>query len=77
MGATQIYGLIGYPVKHSFSAAMHNAAFEELDINARYVLLEIKPEELNDFLVINSLRIQPSRISTAGLFLPAILWGLT
>jgi len=51
MGATQIYGLIGYPVKHSFSAAMHNAAFEELDINARYVLLEIKPEELNDFLV--------------------------
>ncbi|MDO8747701.1 MAG: shikimate dehydrogenase [Candidatus Omnitrophota bacterium] len=47
------YGLIGYPVKHSLSARMHNAAFKELGINAEYRLLEIKPEELENFLLKN------------------------
>ena len=46
---TQIYGLIGYPVKHSFSPAMHNAAFRHLNINAEYRLFEVKPEELGGF----------------------------
>ncbi len=46
----RIYGLIGYPVKHSLSPAMHNAAFQALDINAEYKLFELKPEELGDFL---------------------------
>ncbi len=43
------YGLIGYPVKHSLSAAMHNAAFRHLGIDAEYKLFEVKPEELKDF----------------------------
>ncbi|MFH2144643.1 MAG: shikimate dehydrogenase [Candidatus Omnitrophota bacterium] len=47
----QTYGLIGYPVTHSFSKAMHEAAFERLDINARYELFEVKPEELEGFLL--------------------------
>lgn len=47
----KIYGLIGYPVKHSFSAAMHNAAFSYLGINAAYALFEIKPDDLEDFLL--------------------------
>ncbi|MFH1062990.1 MAG: shikimate dehydrogenase [Candidatus Omnitrophota bacterium] len=47
----KIYGLIGYPVKHSFSAAMHNAAFSHLGINASYALFEIKPDDLEDFLL--------------------------
>lgn len=50
MSQKQIYGLIGYPVKHSLSAAMHNAAFRELGINAEYRLFEVKPEKLKDFL---------------------------
>ncbi|MFH1577682.1 MAG: shikimate dehydrogenase, partial [Candidatus Omnitrophota bacterium] len=29
----KIYGLIGYPVKHSLSPLMHNAAFKHLGIN--------------------------------------------
>lgn len=45
-----IYGLIGYPVKHSLSARMHNAAFESLGVNAEYRLFEIKPAELDAFL---------------------------
>jgi len=46
----KIYGLIGYPVKHSYSPAMHNAAFNALKINAEYKLFELKPEELEGFL---------------------------
>jgi shikimate dehydrogenase len=42
----QRYGLIGFPVKHSYSAIMHNAAFKELQIDACYELFEIKPESL-------------------------------
>jgi len=42
------YGLIGFPVKHSYSAAMHNAAFKELGIDARYELFELSPEKLKD-----------------------------
>lgn len=47
---TKIYGLVGYPVKHSFSPAMHNAAFRALEINAEYRLFEVRPEELEAFL---------------------------
>jgi shikimate dehydrogenase len=46
----KIYGLIGYPVKHSLSPAMHNAAFKALNINAEYKLFELKPEEVEGFI---------------------------
>jgi len=46
----RIYGLIGLPLKHSFSAAMHNAAFKALKINAEYRLFEIRPQDVDDFL---------------------------
>jgi len=49
----KIYGLIGYPVKHSFSPNMHNAAFQAFSINAEYKLFELKPEELEGFLLDN------------------------
>ena len=42
------YGLIGFPVKHSYSAVMHNAAFKELGIDAHYDLFEVKPENLEE-----------------------------
>jgi shikimate dehydrogenase len=45
-GKTKIYGLIGYPVKHTLSPAMHNAAFKSLRINAAYMAFEVKPREL-------------------------------
>lgn len=50
MTLPKIYGLIGYPVKHSLSPAMHNAAFKALNINAEYRLFEIPPEKLEEFL---------------------------
>jgi len=45
------YGLIGYPVKHSLSPLMHNAAFKHLEINAEYRLFEVSPSDLEDFLL--------------------------
>ncbi len=46
----RIYGVLGWPAKHSLSPLMHNAAFRALKINAEYKIFEINPEELGDFL---------------------------
>jgi shikimate dehydrogenase len=48
--AKLIYGLIGHPVAHSLSPAIHNAAFKELNIDAEYRLFDILPEGLEKFL---------------------------
>lgn len=50
MTSTKIFGLIGYPVKHSLSPLMHNAAFKALKIGAEYKLFEINPQDLSRFL---------------------------
>ena len=42
--------LIGYPVGHSMSAVMHNAAFEELGLDYRYELMGVSPEGLGAFM---------------------------
>ena len=48
------YGLIGFPLGHSFSRDYHNRRFEELGINARYENFEIPSiEELPDVLRLN------------------------
>lgn len=47
-GATAIYGIFGYPVKHTFSPGMHNAAFKRLGIDACYVPFAVRPEGLGD-----------------------------
>lgn len=39
-------GLIGYPVAHSLSPRMHQAAFDALDIEASYALWETRPDRL-------------------------------
>lgn len=50
MTASKIYGLIGYPLAHSLSPLMHNAAFSHLKIGAEYKLFSLKQEELEGFL---------------------------
>lgn len=47
-GKTKVLGLIGYPVEHSLSPAMHNAAFEYLGLDCCYVAFPVKPELLGD-----------------------------
>jgi shikimate dehydrogenase len=41
--AMDVYGLIGNPVGHSLSPPMHEAAYAELGLDARYVALEPAP----------------------------------
>ena len=47
--------LLGYPVSHSMSAVMHNAAFQELELDYRYELKSVPPDELGA-LVASELR---------------------
>ncbi|HPT39039.1 MAG TPA: shikimate dehydrogenase [Candidatus Omnitrophota bacterium] len=46
----KLYGLVGFPIQHSFSPCMHNAAFSALKIKAKYKLFELKPDQLEGFL---------------------------
>jgi len=46
----KIYGVLGFPARHSLSPAMHNAAFRALKINAEYTFFEKKPKDLEGFL---------------------------
>ncbi len=45
-GHTRKVGLFGYPVKHSFSPAMHNAAYRSMGVNFVYVAYEVALEDL-------------------------------
>ncbi len=47
-GQAKLVGLIGYPVKHSLSPAMHNSAFAALGLNWCYVPLPVLPEQLGE-----------------------------
>ena len=45
-GKTKIYGIFGYPVEHTFSPGMHNAAFRHLKMDACYVPFAVHPDHL-------------------------------
>lgn len=45
-GSTNIVGLIGHPVEHSFSPPMHNAAFKALGMDYAYVAFDVNPEDV-------------------------------
>lgn len=49
-GKTALFGLLGSPVEHSLSPAMHNEAFRLLGINARYLAFDLKQEDLAEAL---------------------------
>lgn len=40
-GSTELYGIIGCPVRHSLSPVMHNAAFAVMGMNRVYVPMEV------------------------------------
>jgi shikimate dehydrogenase len=45
-GKTRLLALIGYPVSHSLSPRMHNAAFEADGLDYVYVCLDVDPDDL-------------------------------
>ena len=47
-GRTKLVGLLGFPIEHTLSPAMHNAAFSALGLNYCYLPLPVPPEMLGD-----------------------------
>ena len=45
-GKTRICGIIGDPVDHTLSPAMHNTAFKELNLDFVYVAFRVRKDEL-------------------------------
>ena len=45
-GKTKNLGVIGYPIAHSFSPAMHNAAMSEARLDYAYISMPADQEEL-------------------------------
>jgi shikimate dehydrogenase len=43
-------GLIGHPVAHSLSPAMHNSVFKKLGMDYTYEAFDVKPEDVISFL---------------------------
>jgi len=46
----KLYGLVGFPIQHSLSPCMHNAAFSKLKLKSKYKLFELGPAQLGTFL---------------------------
>lgn len=45
-GTTQVLGVIGHPIEHTSSPAMHNAALEALGLDGVYVAFHVPPDGL-------------------------------
>ncbi|EOD00114.1 shikimate dehydrogenase [Caldisalinibacter kiritimatiensis] len=43
---TELYCLIGHPVSKSLSPFIHNTSFEENGLNAKYMVFDVKPNDL-------------------------------
>jgi shikimate dehydrogenase len=47
-GKTRLVGVIGWPIEHSVSPPMHNAAFDALGMDWRYLAFAVRPDDLPD-----------------------------
>ncbi len=47
-GTTKLLGVMGYPIEHSLSPAMHNAALADLGLDYVYLPLLVQPERLGE-----------------------------
>lgn len=45
---TQMVGLLGHPVQHSQSPAMHNKAFDQMQLNFAYAAFDVSPKLLSE-----------------------------
>ena len=48
---TQLAGVVGHPVRHSLSPAIHNAALEHDGRNAVYLAFDVLPNDLANFVI--------------------------
>lgn len=47
--SSKIYAVIGDPIAHSLSPVMHNAAFRSLGMDAEYIAVHVKADDLQAF----------------------------
>jgi shikimate dehydrogenase len=47
---TKLYGLLGKTLSHSISPSLHNNGFRDLGINAIYLMLETKDQDLGEYI---------------------------
>ena len=47
-GKTKVYGIVGYPVRHSLSPVFQNEAFKHFSVDAVYVPFEVNPERFKE-----------------------------
>lgn len=45
-GSTRVYGILGYPVGHSFSPVLQNTLASKTGINLRYLAFPVAPQDL-------------------------------
>lgn len=63
-GHTELIGLMAYPIRHSSSPAMHNAAFAKLGLDYAYLAFEIDNDSLEGAVQgIRSLKLVGSNVS--------------
>lgn len=46
----KIVGIIGYPLGHTLSPAMHDAAFKKMGLDCEYIPFEVEPADLKEAL---------------------------
>lgn len=49
-GKTKLVGIVGYPVAHTLSPAMHNAAFQAVNLNWAYLPFHVEEDGFEDFI---------------------------
>jgi shikimate dehydrogenase len=49
-GKTKVVGIFGYPIGHTLSPRMHNAAFQALGLDMIYLPFQVKPDDLEGAL---------------------------
>jgi len=48
-GRTKLYGVVGFPIRHSLSPLIHNTLFNEFKLDAVYLTFEVLKENFENF----------------------------
>ena len=51
---TKKFGIIGDPIKHSLSPALHNYWFKKYDIDAEYSIIQVRENQISK--IVNEIR---------------------
>lgn len=63
-GHTELIGLMAYPIRHTSSPEMHNAAFAKLGFDYVYLAFEVGEDKIEDAVkAIRTLKLRGSNVS--------------